>query len=149
MIRGRVQQLTDEDWQNRGVALGHGGSDPWGKARFARGSVHTRIYRGACIFHNRPDHPAGAGCALHLAALRRGEDPIDWKPRICWQVPLFFESDPSHQHHQGSRLPDGRLGSRGDHRVVVHRAPGGVYRRPAGVPQHGAGTTTHVRRRRL
>jgi hypothetical protein len=55
--------------------------------------VHTRIHRGACIFHNRPDHPAGAGCALHVAALRRGEDPIDWKPQICWQVPLFFESD--------------------------------------------------------
>jgi hypothetical protein len=95
MIRGRVEQLTDEDWQNRPVALRHGGSDPWGKARFRPDSVHTRIYRGACIFHNRPDHPAGAGCALHLAALRRGEDPIDWKPRICWQVPLFFDSDPT------------------------------------------------------
>jgi hypothetical protein len=93
MIRGRVEQLTDEDWQNRRVALRRGGRDPWGKARFKRDSVHTRTYRGACIFHNRPDHPAGAGCALHLAALRRGEDPIDWKPEICWQVPLFFDSD--------------------------------------------------------
>ena len=53
------------------------------------------VYRGACIFHNRPDHPAGAGCAFHVAALRRGEDPIDWKPQICWQVPLFFDSDPT------------------------------------------------------
>ncbi|MGZ6693131.1 MAG: hypothetical protein ACXVHQ_37745 [Solirubrobacteraceae bacterium] len=95
MIRGRVEQLTDHGWQNRRVALRHGGSDPWGKARFKPDSVHTRIYRGACIFHNRPDHPAGAGCALHLAALRRGEDPIDWKPQICWQVPLFFDSDPT------------------------------------------------------
>jgi hypothetical protein len=92
-IRGRVEQLTDEDWQNRRVALRRGGNDPWGKARFKRDSVHTRLYRGACIFHNRPDHPAGAGCALHLAALRRGEDPIDWKPQICWQVPLFFDSN--------------------------------------------------------
>ncbi len=92
-IRGRVGQLTDEDWQNRRVALRRGGPDPWGKARFRPGSVHTRLYRGACIFHNRPDHPAGAGCALHSAALRHGEDPIDWKPRICWQVPLFFEID--------------------------------------------------------
>lgn len=95
MIRGRVEQLTDEDWQNRRVALRRGGSDPWGKARFKPDSVHTRLYRGACIFHNRPDHPAGAGCALHLTALRRGEDPIDWKPQICWQVPLFFDSDPT------------------------------------------------------
>jgi hypothetical protein len=93
MIRDRVEQMTDEDWQNRRVALGRGGRDPWGKARFKPDSVHTRTYRGACIFHNREDHPAGAGCAFHLAALRRGEDPIDWKPQICWQVPLFFETD--------------------------------------------------------
>ncbi len=93
MIRRRVRALTDEDWQNRAVALRRGGRDPWAKARFKPDSVHTRLYRGACIFHNRPDHPAGAGCAFHLAALRRGEDPIDWKPRICWQVPLFFDVD--------------------------------------------------------
>jgi hypothetical protein len=93
MIRGRVAQLTDEDWQNRQVALRRGGRDPWGKARFKRDSVHTRLYREACIFHNRADHPAGAGCAFHVAALRHGESPIDWKPRICWQVPLFFDVD--------------------------------------------------------
>ena len=93
MIRGRVEQLTDEDWQNRQVALARGGRDPWGKARFKRDSVHTRLYRSACIFHNRMDHPGGAGCALHVAALRRGENPVDWKPRICWQVPLFFDID--------------------------------------------------------
>ena len=93
MIRGRVEQLTEDDWQNREVALGRGGLDPWGKARFKRDSVHTRLYRGACIFHNRADHPGGAGCAFHVAALRRGENPVDWKPRICWQVPLFFDID--------------------------------------------------------
>jgi hypothetical protein len=92
-IRGRVKQLTDEDWQNRRVALTRSERDPWGKARFKRDSVHTRLYRGACIFHNRVDHPGGAGCAFHVAALRRGENPIDWKPRICWQVPLYFDID--------------------------------------------------------
>jgi hypothetical protein len=107
-IRRHVKQLTDEDWQNRGVALARGGRDPWGKARFKPDSVHTRTYHGACIFHNRPDHPAGAGCALHLAALRRGEDPIDWKPEICWQVPLFFESDTTTRTTlvRASRTPD-------------------------------------------
>jgi hypothetical protein len=107
-IRGRVEQLTDEDWQNRRVALERGGRDPWGKARFRRDSVHTRTYRGACIFHNREDHRAGAGCALHLAALRRGEDPIDWKPETCWQVPLFFDSDPTTRTTlvRASRTPD-------------------------------------------
>jgi hypothetical protein len=91
MIRQRVEQMSDEDWQNRRVALRGRGRDPWGKARFKRDSVHTRVYRSACIFHNRPDHPGGTGCALHIAALRRGEDPMDWKPHICWQVPLFFD----------------------------------------------------------
>ena len=75
------------------MALRRGGRDPWGKARFRRDSVHTRVYRGACIFHNRIDHAGGAGCALHVAALRCGENPTDWKPQICWQVPLFFEID--------------------------------------------------------
>jgi len=93
MIRRRVEQMTDEDWQNRQVALRRGGRDPWGKARFKPDSIHTRLYRGACIFHNRIDHAGGTGCALHLAALRRAEDPMDWKPQICWQVPLFFDSD--------------------------------------------------------
>lgn len=92
-IRGHVEQLTDEDWQNRHVALRQGGRHPWGKPRFKRDSVHTRLYRGACIFHNRVDHPGGPGCAFHIAALRRGENPMDWKPRTCWQTPLFFETD--------------------------------------------------------
>ena len=92
-IRGRVRQLTDEDWQNCRVALARGGRDPCGKARFKRESVHTRLYRGACILHTAWTIPAGADCALHVAALRRGENPMDWKPRICWQVPLFFDID--------------------------------------------------------
>jgi hypothetical protein len=75
------------------VALARGGRDPCGKARFKPGSVHTRLFRGGCIFHNRVDHPGGAGCAFHVAALRRDEDLMDWKPRICWQVPLFFDID--------------------------------------------------------
>ena len=70
MIRGRVGQMTDEDWQNRQVALRRGSRDPWGKARFKRDSVQTRLYRGACIFHNRIDHAGVTGCALHVAALR-------------------------------------------------------------------------------
>ena len=67
-IRERVAQLTDEDWQNRPVALRRGGRDPWGKARFKRDSVHTRLYRGACIFHNRVDHPGGL--AVHFTSRR-------------------------------------------------------------------------------
>jgi hypothetical protein len=48
----------------------------------------TRIVDGACIFLNRPHFAGGAGCALHLAALRAGESPIEWKPSVCWQLPI-------------------------------------------------------------
>ena len=30
----------------------------------------------------------GAGCALHLAAIDAGEPPLDWKPSVCWQLPI-------------------------------------------------------------
>jgi hypothetical protein len=43
---------------------------------------------GACIFLNRPGFGGGAGCALHLAALAADESPIDWKPSVCWQLPI-------------------------------------------------------------
>jgi hypothetical protein len=51
----------------------------------------TQSVDDACIFLNRPGHPGGAGCALHQAALARGERPIDWKPDVCWQVPLRYD----------------------------------------------------------
>ncbi len=50
--------------------------------------TNTRIVDGACIFLNRPGFAGGAGCALHLAALRDGESPLDWKPSVCWQLPI-------------------------------------------------------------
>lgn len=48
----------------------------------------TRVVDGACIFLNRPGFAGGAGCALHLGAVDEGESPIDWKPSVCWQLPL-------------------------------------------------------------
>jgi hypothetical protein len=61
--------------------------------------TNTKVVDGACIFLNRPGFSGGAGCALHLAALQAGESPIDWKPSVCWQLPIRVEWDP---------LPDGR-----------------------------------------
>ncbi|MGO9027392.1 MAG: hypothetical protein ACLQOZ_01990 [Acidimicrobiales bacterium] len=48
----------------------------------------TRVVDGACIFLNRPGFDGGAGCALHLAALDSDESPIDFKPSVCWQLPI-------------------------------------------------------------
>jgi len=48
----------------------------------------TRVVDGACIFFNRPGFAGGTGCALHLEALAAGESPVDWKPSVCWQLPV-------------------------------------------------------------
>ena len=55
----------------------------------------TRVVDGACIFLNRPGFAGGAGCALHLAALDAGESPIDWKPSVCWQLPIKVDWEPN------------------------------------------------------
>ena len=50
--------------------------------------TNTRVVDGACIFLNRPGFDGGAGCALHLAALDADESPTEWKPSVCWQLPI-------------------------------------------------------------
>ena len=44
--------------------------------------------QSACIFHNRTDFHAGAGCALHALALQQGRNPLETKPDVCWQLPI-------------------------------------------------------------
>ncbi len=55
----------------------------------------TRVVDGACIFLNRPGFGGGAGCALHLAALDSDEPPIDFKPSVCWQLPIKVDWEPA------------------------------------------------------
>jgi hypothetical protein len=57
------------------------------------GETHTRVVEGGCIFANREGFAAGEGCALHHLAVRRGEDPMTYKPTVCWQVPLHRTID--------------------------------------------------------
>ena len=57
------------------------------------GTKLTRQADDACIMLNRPGFPTGPGCALHAAALGRGERPMDWKPDVCWQLPLRREDE--------------------------------------------------------
>ncbi len=66
----------------------HGGADGGLDAYFDAGVERTRVVDGACVFLNRPGFVGGIGCALHLAAVDSGESPTDWKPAICWQLPL-------------------------------------------------------------
>jgi hypothetical protein len=56
--------------------------------------THTRVVERACIFLNRPGFAGGEGCALHLAAVDAGESPTEWKPSVCWQLPLRVDWEP-------------------------------------------------------
>lgn len=77
-------RLTDDQWQHRRLAARRGGPIRRNRA----GTAVTRLVGDACIFLNRPGFPGGAGCALHRAALDAEERPLDWKPDVCWQLPL-------------------------------------------------------------
>ena len=51
----------------------------------------TATLDGACVFLNDSDFVGGAGCALHIGAVREGEEPMSWKPDVCWQLPIRFD----------------------------------------------------------
>jgi hypothetical protein len=57
-------------------------------------ATNTRVVDGACIFLNRPGFAGGEGCALHLGAIADGEQPMDWKPSVCWQLPIRVDWEP-------------------------------------------------------
>jgi hypothetical protein len=71
----------------------------------------TRVVDGACIFLNRPGFEGGAGCALHLAAIDAGESPLDWKPSVCWQLPIKVDWAPT---DDGREVATVRGWTRGD-----------------------------------
>ena len=87
--------------------------------------TNTRVVDGACIFLNRPGFAGGAGCALHLAAVDADESPLDWKPSVCWQLPIRVDWEPADDGARGgdrAALDPRRLGRRGrDDGVVLHR----------------------------
>ena len=88
-----ADQLTEEEWQFAARGRRQG--------TVARRGEHgvTRLVDGACIFLNRPGFAAGPGCALHAAAQRRGIAPLEWKPDVCWQLPLRRQDLSDEQGH--------------------------------------------------
>jgi hypothetical protein len=56
--------------------------------------LSTRVVDGACIFLNRPGFEGGGGCALHIAAVEFDEPPLEWKPSVCWQLPVHVDFVP-------------------------------------------------------
>lgn len=87
-VKAAARTLRPDQWQHYSSGRKAGTIRRRGGAPYV-----TRIVEGACIFLNGPGFPGGAGCALHRAALENGERPMDWKPEVCWQLPLRREDE--------------------------------------------------------
>ena len=81
-----VKRLKAKHWKHKDKAKDKG----WFTTN-KDGESKTRVVNGACIFHNPPGFEGGTGCAFHIAAVEAGERHMDWKPDVCWQVPVRLE----------------------------------------------------------
>ncbi|GAB3992979.1 hypothetical protein GCM10029992_03440 [Glycomyces albus] len=57
----------------------------------------TAVVDGACVFHNRDGFGTGPGCALHQQAMRDGVHPMEYKPEVCWQLPVKRDFTTEHR----------------------------------------------------
>ena len=99
-VESMAERMTADQWQFKAVAEKRGGPV---KVR-RNGEIVSRLVDDACIFLNRPGFPAGPGCSLHQAAVAAGERFMDWKPEVCWQVPLRRVDDVDPYGHVTSTL---------------------------------------------
>jgi hypothetical protein len=98
-VEEAAKTLTDEHWQFRAQGRKRGIVKT-----NKEGETTTRLVDGACVFLNRPGWKSGPGCALHQAAMARGERPLDLKPNVCWQLPLRREDTDDGEGHVTSTL---------------------------------------------
>jgi hypothetical protein len=99
-VRAAVKRLTPETWEHyRRGFNNYTEMDTIDGVNPARRTA-TRGEEGPCVFLNAPDFPGGAGCALHAQALREGVHPLEYKPDVCWQLPV-------RRDQEWSKRPDG------------------------------------------
>jgi hypothetical protein len=91
-VRAAVKKLTPKHWQyyRRGFKRYTEMDTPDGKNQVLRTATRPG---GGCVFQNDPDFPGGGGCALHGQALRDGVHPLEYKPDVCWQLPIRRDQD--------------------------------------------------------
>jgi hypothetical protein len=99
-VEAMAERMTADQWQFKAVAQRRGGPVKVNRD----GEIVSRLVDDACIFLNRPGFPAGPGCSLHQAAVAAGERFMDWKPEVCWQVPLRRVDDVDPYGHVTSTL---------------------------------------------
>jgi hypothetical protein len=105
-----AERLTDEQWQFRAVAAERGGP----MTKNDDGDIVSHVVEDACIFLNRPGFGKGAGCALHVGALEADERPLDWKPEVCWQLPLRLDNHVDDNGHYTYTLREWKRRDWGD-----------------------------------
>jgi hypothetical protein len=91
-VRAAAKRLTPETWQHyvRGFK-NYTEMDTIDGDTPARRTA-TRPGAG-CVFQNDADFAGGGGCALHGQALRDGKHPLEYKPDVCWQLPVRRAQD--------------------------------------------------------
>lgn len=97
-IEANIAKLTPETWDNhekwatkRWWYKRDDGDDDYNSKVVIDGKRVDPDTPGAtCVFNNVK---SGTGCAFHHAALQAGESPLDWKPDVCWMVPMSVEHE--------------------------------------------------------
>lgn len=91
-VRAAARRLTPQTWQHyqRGFKRYTEVDTIDGETPARRTATRPD---GPCIFLNEAGFPAGAGCALHAQALRDGVHPLEYKPDVCWQLPVRRDQD--------------------------------------------------------
>jgi hypothetical protein len=99
-VRAAAKRLNPQTWQHfRRGFKNYTEMDSIDGKNAARRTA-TRPDDGPCVFLNDADFPGGAGCALHAQALRDGVHPLEYKPDVCWQLPV-------RRDQEWSKRPDG------------------------------------------
>ena len=65
---------------------GHG--DRLGLQRTRTATARPARTRARASSRTAPVSPGGAGCSLHILALKEGREPLETKPDVCWQLPV-------------------------------------------------------------
>jgi hypothetical protein len=92
-VRQATRKLTPETWQHYTRHFkNYTEMDTIDGKNPARRTA-TRGPEAPCIFLNDADFPGGGGCALHGQALRDGVHPLEYKPDVCWQLPIRRDQD--------------------------------------------------------
>ena len=91
-VRAAVKLLTPQTWQHH--RKGFKNYTEMDTIDGEKPALRTATRPdGPCVFLNDADFPGGGGCALHGQALRDGKHPLEYKPDVCWQLPVRREQD--------------------------------------------------------